>query len=150
MIESAGLSFYNLDGIVLRADPQEDDEFVEVAFTYLIPRELDDQLLISIAAMHMVLTEDLDIDYVFSSYTLQRCVMRASDLHAETQRRLAEAVVGVRARMGLVSRLAEELFYVEGNGGALHTNRDPDLEPYKVTDGFGQAFVEAFSREYRA
>src|SRR5262245_35488729 len=107
MIDSDGYAFYNLDGIVLRSAPKEDDRFIEVAFTYLIPSDLDDQLLISIAAMHMVLTEDLGIDYVFSSYTLQRCVMHAPELTLDAQRRLAEAVVGARRNMGLVYRLAD-------------------------------------------
>jgi hypothetical protein len=150
MSDEGGMSFYNRDGIILRARVLDDPDFVELSFTFLDLAQRNDQLLISIAALHMVLTEDMGVDYVFSSWTLQRCVVRATDFDQDTQDRLAAAVVGIRARMGLVYRLADELFYVDGNGGALVSNTDPSLETYKVTDGFGQAFVVAFSREYRA
>jgi hypothetical protein len=149
--DGRALAFYNQDGIILRAGALgEDDGLVEVSFTFLDLAKRNDQLLISIAALHMVLTEDVGADFVFSSYTLQRVVMAAERLDRDVQERLVDAVVGIRARMGLVYRLADEHFYVDGNGGALHTSDDPALEPYRVTDGFGQAFVEAFSAEYRA
>jgi hypothetical protein len=148
--DDSGLAFYNQNGIILRSAVLADEAFVELSFTFLDLEKRNDQLLISIAALHMVLHEDLGVDYVFSSFTLQRVVLHTKDLDREAERRLIDAVVGIRARMGLVYRLADELFYVDGNGGPLETNTDPSLEPYQVTDGFGRAFVEAFSREYRA
>jgi hypothetical protein len=144
------LSFYNLNGIILRSTTQADPNFAEVAVTIDSLRQLDDQLLVTIAAAHMALTDDLGVDYVFSDYSLQRFVLRAARLDRDGRAHLADTVVGVRGRMGLVSRLAEELFYVDGHGGPLVTSSDPALEPYRVTEGFGQEFVEAFSREYRA
>jgi len=149
MAINMGMAFYNRNGIILRETPQEDKAFVEVEFKFLDLKKLNDQLLISIAAMYMIFKEDLKTDYVISAWSHQQCVLRATGFDLAAKQKLIDAVVGIRARMGLVYRLADEYFYREDKGGILPTNNDPELERYRVTDCFGKAFVEAFSQEFR-
>lgn len=152
MSDDPGVSFYNQDGIVIRAATLDDDRFVQLAFAFWDVRSSNDQMFITTAALHMVLTEDLGIDFVFSSHTQQRCVLRAAALDDALEDRLSAVVVDIREHhMGRLQRLVEQLVYADDSrGGALHTSDDPELEVHRVTDGVGQAFVEAFSREYRA
>jgi hypothetical protein len=147
--DQAAVDFYNLDGTILSARVLPDEEFTELAFELHGFEDLNTAMLISIAAMRMVLHDDLGIDYVFSSHTQQRIVLRSGFVDRDLQRRLVEAVLGIRRNLGLLFRVAEREYYVEDNGGELATNSDPDLVPYQVTRGIGQAFVESFSREYR-
>jgi len=146
---SQPLPFFAEEGFVLRWGPLDDDAFAELSIEFANLPDPADQMLISIAALFMALREDRVINYVFSSYTLQRVVLRTADMSGDVEQGLVDTIRAIRDRMSLLDRFADEYFYVDGNGGPLRTGDDPALVPFRVTEGYGQAFVEAFSAELR-
>lgn len=145
-MENKETVFYHNNGIILQKTISEDSEFVEIEFRFTDLRKLNDQLLISIAAMYIVFSKP-GINYVASSYTLQKFIIKATCFTRNTETALTETVLEIRNRMGLVYRLADQYFYTPDKGGILTTNSDHELEQFRITPCFGKAFVEEFSKE---
>lgn len=138
---------YCQNGIIFQRTMLESLDFIELELQFTDLKQLNDQLLVSIAAMYLVFKKQ-NINYVVSSHTLQKFVLYAIDFTTEKESELIETILGIISHMGLVHRLAEELFYVEGKGGILETNTDDVLGEFQVTACYGASFLKEFSNEF--
>lgn len=138
---------YYQNGIILQKTILEPLDFIQLEFQFTDLKQLNDQLLVSIAAMYMVFKKQ-SINYVVSSYTLQKFVLYTIDFTTEKESELIETILGIISHMGLVHRLAEEMFYVDGKGGILETNTDDVLGEFQVTACYGASFLKEFSNEF--
>ena len=136
--------FYNRDGNILRVKPVADG-FVEVELDFVAARR-EDALLYSITALYLAFRVKRDLSYVFSSHTFQRVVMRAADLTAEARTGLAEAVVLVRARSGVLFGRADQFFRGKKDRGLVTTCTVAELTPYRKTELEARTFLEAVAR----
>ena len=127
----------------------DDSEFVELEIAFARQVELNAQLLMSILTFYLVLKESLQINYVMSSWTHQKCVLRSSQLSEEVIELLIKNLLAIKDRLGLVYRYADDYYYVEGNGGYIETNSDIDLRRYEVTSCLGRKFAEKFTEAFR-
>ena len=141
-------TFYNRNGIIIQKNILDNNDFVELEIKFSRLMELNGQLLLSILTFYLVLKKELNIDYVMSSWTHQKCVLRNDRLNEDTVKHLIDKLLAVKDRLGLVYRFADDYFYVDGNGGYIDTNNDFELVRYEVAKCLGKKFAEKFEEAF--
>lgn len=141
------IKIYRDHKIILQKRILEGGEYIELELRFPALRDTDDQLLISIAGMYIVFKEPHGLNYVVSSWTFQKFVLRSMDFTSELQNRLITVLTELLSRMGLVHWLSEQLFYVPDRGGMLLTNDDLELKRFQIAECPGKTFVEQLYKE---
>ena len=137
------MDVYTRDGNIVRQFPH-DDGTTEVELEFLF-EDLFWSRLYGLTIFYVAFHKHLGVDYVISSHTFTRAVLRSEDFDERAQNELIQTLLRVKENANLLLGTAEKYLFGKPDSGSVETNQHPSLAPYKVAEVGGREFLEKFA-----
>ncbi|AUT01318.1 hypothetical protein CLI64_13410 [Nostoc sp. CENA543] len=134
------MDVYTQDGNIIRQFPK-DDGTTEIEIEFLF-NDLFWSRLYGITIFYVAFYKRLHIDYVVSSHTFTKVVVKQSDFDDRAQQELIQIMLEIKENSNMLLGMAEKYLFDQPDSGNVETNRYQPLLSYKVTEVEGKEFLE--------